>query len=84
MKTLIVAVFCGLLIGAEEFSPKVAKDVYLDPKEAGLEYRLQGEYAGEVLSNTGLIESSVAYLQKPFTRASIVEVLRRVLGSGQA
>ncbi len=41
-------------------------------------------YAGEVLSNTGLIESSVAYLQKPFTRASIIEVLRRVLGSGQA
>ena len=35
MKMIIAVVLCGLLMGAEEFVPKVAKDVYLDPKEAG-------------------------------------------------
>jgi len=37
MKRVIVAVLCGLLIGAEEFAAKGAKDVYLDAKEAGIE-----------------------------------------------
>ena len=48
MKMIIAAVLCGLLMGADEFVPKVAKDVYLDPKDAGIEYKLQGEYLGEV------------------------------------
>src|SRR2546421_11700723 len=48
MKMIIAAVLCGLLIGAEEFVPKLGKDVYLDPKEAGIEYKMQGEYVGEL------------------------------------
>jgi len=50
---MVVAVMCGLLVGAEEFVPKVGKDIYLDPKEAGIEYKMQGEYAGEVLTKDG-------------------------------
>src|SRR2546421_3125611 len=48
MKMIIAAVLCGLVIGAEEVVPKLGKDVYLDPKEAGIEYKMQGEYVGEL------------------------------------
>jgi hypothetical protein len=62
MKMVIAAVLCGLLMGAEEFVPKVAKDVYLDPKEAGIEHKMQGEYAGELLGKEGGMKKIAAQI----------------------
>jgi len=66
MKILLAAVLCGLLMGADEaFSPKLAKDVYLDPKEAGADYKIQGEYAGEVMTRDGGMKKIAAQIVAP-------------------
>ena len=77
MKTVLAVVLCALLMGADEgFSPKLEKDVYLDPKEAGVDYKIQGEYVGEVMTKDGgmkKIAAQIVAMGKGTFRAVIME-----------
>jgi two-component system cell cycle sensor histidine kinase/response regulator CckA len=37
-------------------------------------------YSGQIVGDGGIIDCSLVYLQKPFTRESLSNLLRRVLG----
>jgi FixJ family two-component response regulator len=53
----------------------------LRPSQPGMRVLFVSGYSDQFLSRGGSIDSRAEYLQKPFTRAQLVDALRRVMES---